>query len=926
MQKILIGLLASVAFLLAPALLQAQSYSVLSGRVLNQKNEAVPGASVGISGINKKVAADVEGRFSVRLENGKKYTLTVSAVGFKTKEVDEVEVSLDGDNNVTILMEVAAKEMGEVVIRSTARKENTTGLLNFQRNNTSLSSGLSADFIRRTPDKNTGEVLRRVSGASIQDNKFVIVRGLSDRYNQALINGAQLPSSEPDKKAFSFDVIPSQLIDNIIINKTATPDLTGEFAGGLVQINTKDIPATDILSVGISFGFNTQSVFSNFISAPRPTEAWLGFDDGSRNIPHSFPNRNDYATKNQAERGQESLKLSSNGYREISTTALPVQSYNLTYGIGRKLKKGNSIGLVTGVTYRNSQLLYNVERRVYDYPGFLERNFTDAQNRFNTNLGVLLNLSYSSKKTKVSFKNLFNQFYDDNYYKRTGANLLDGQDINFRSIFLNNRSLYTSQLELDQQLTKTGIKLKLNGNFSYNFKSQPDLRTISYIRSSGTNDPFGLVQDETGRFFSNLYDYGFGGGGSIHIPFKLFGHSQTLKAGGSTLIRIRDFQSRNFRYRLDDNVNANLLFLPFDQIFKPDNIAPGKFFYSDETQNEDKYFGVSVINAGYAMFDNKFSDKLRVVWGVRAENFQQFLTTVRSDLKRVIVNTEQLDFLPSLNISYNISAKHVVRIAGYRTLARPEFREIAPFSFYDYEQNYAVSGDTTLRRSDIWNADLRYEWYPKAGEGISAAIFYKNFNNPIELRALAAGSIRRYQFQNAGEAKIYGLEVEARKNLEFIAAQLKEFSLFSNITILQSSVGLTGVGTGGVTQSFTRPLQGQSPYLLNFGLQYASKKGNINSTLLYNRIGERLSLVGGKDQKLYDIYERPRDLVDFQLGIKVLNKKGEIRLNISDIFNQPFYFYENINEQKSFQNGVDRMWNSFRPGTTYTLGFTYDFK
>ena len=238
----------------------------LNGRVLNQKNEPVAGASISVSDISRSFAADIEGRFVISLEAGKKYTFTVTAVGYQTKAVDEVEAkTTELDNTITILLNVAAKEGTEIVIRSTARRENTSGLLSFQRNNTSLSSGLSADFIRRTPDKNTGEVLKRVSGASIQDNKFVIVRGLSDRYNQALINGAQLPSSEPDKKAFSFDVIPSQLIDNIVINKTATPDLTGEFAGGLVQVVTKDIHSNNQLIIGISQGFNKQSAFKDFV-------------------------------------------------------------------------------------------------------------------------------------------------------------------------------------------------------------------------------------------------------------------------------------------------------------------------------------------------------------------------------------------------------------------------------------------------------------------------------------------------------------------------------------------------------------------------------------------------------------------------------------------------------------------------------------
>ncbi|TWI81301.1 outer membrane receptor protein involved in Fe transport [Lacibacter cauensis] len=925
MQRNFKGLLLTLFTLVLVAFSATAQTSRLNGRVLNQKNEPVAGASITVNEISKSIAADIEGRFSVNLEQGKKYTLTVTAVGYQTKMVDEVEVKNNIEENViTILLTVAAKEGTEIVIRSTARKENTSGLLSFQRNNTSLSSGLSADFIRRTPDKNTGEVLKRVSGASIQDNKFVIVRGLSDRYNQALINGAQLPSSEPDKKAFSFDVIPSQLIDNIIINKTATPDLTGEFAGGLVQIQTKDVPTKDILSIGINLGYNTQSTFKDFVTNQRETSDWFGFDNGRRNLPEGFLSRNQYAKLGDDAKAEQSKLFRSDVFNERKITAAPIQSYNLTYGKGYKFSNGNSFGFITGLTYRNAQNIYDVNRNINDFVGTVERSFTDHQNRFSTSVGAVANVAFTSRKLKVAFKNLYNQLYDDNYYVRSGKNLLDGQDINFRSSYLNQRSLLSSQLEAEQQLSKSGIKLKLNGNFSYNIKAQPDLRTVSYLRSTGTNNPFSLVTDETGRFFSNLKDFSYGGGGTLTVPFTLADEKQTFKAGGGTLIRIRDFQSRNFRYRLDDNTNSSLLTLPFNEVFKQQYIGNGQFVYADETQNEDKYFGVSIINNGYAMFDNKFSDKIRLVWGARVENFQQFLTTVRSDLKRVIVNTSKWDILPSLNVSYSLKDKQQIRLAGYRTVARPEFREIAPFSFYDYEQNYAVSGDTTLRRSNIWNADLRYEWYPKASEGVSVAVFYKHFADPIELRALAAGSVRRYQFQNAGEAKTYGFEVEVRKGLGFIAPKLDVLNIFTNVTVLSSAVQLSGVGANGQAQSFNRPLQGQSPYLVNVGLQFNDKKGKVNASLLYNRIGQRLALAGGKDQLIYDIYERPRDLVDFQISTKVLKNKGELRLAVSDIFNQPFFFYENIDAKNKFTRGTDRLWNSYTPGTTFTIGFTYD--
>lgn len=900
----------------------------LSGKVLNSKNEPVAGVSVKLINTTGGTTTDVEGRYVLTLSPGKKYELEFSAIGYTSKLVNDIEVGQALDNELNIVLEIAPKNIEGVVVRATSRRqESTAALLSFQKNNISLSSGLAADFIRRTPDKNTGEILKRVSGASIQDNKFVIVRGLSDRYNAAQINSAPFPSTEPDKKAFSFDVIPAVLIDNIIINKTATPELSGEFAGGLVQINTKDIPTKDILNVGVSFGFNTNSAFKDFISNKRGSTDRLGFDDGDRDLPTGIPSTAaGYNGKNVIGRAALSKLFRSDVYPEVNSKAGPIQTYNITYGLGRKLKNGGSFGLVAGIIYRSSKLKYSVDRLIGEKEfSAVNRQFNDQQNKYAVNIGSVLNFTYLLRNTKISFKNLVNQAYEDNYYIRTGNDYDRQVDVNFRSSFLNQRTLYTGQLEGEQQLTKSGIKLKLNGNFAYNWKTQPDLRTTSYFKSMGSADPFRLSFDESGRFFSDLKDYSYGGGGQLIVPFTLGKEKQTMKAGGSTLIRIRDFRSRNFRWEAESSSADNLKSLPFDQIFQPQNISEEGFLLEEITQLEDKYFGVSIVNAGYLMFDNKLSEKIRVIWGARAENFQQVLTAKRSDLKRILVDTDKWDVLPSVNFVFNLNPKNILRVSGSQTLARPEFREIAPFSFFDFEQNYAVSGDTTLTRSQIYNADVRYEWYPKAGESISLGVFYKKFNDPIELRARNSNP-RRYSYQNADKASTYGVELEVRKGLDFIGQSFENFSVFSNLTYISSKVELKTLTSGGQNVSVDRPLQGQSPYLINLGLQYANKNADLSGTLLYNRVGQRIILVGDvANFGLYDIYERPRDQVDFQLSKKILKKRGEIKLNISDILNQKYYFYDNIDSKKSFKNGTDRLFYSYKPGATYTIGFSYDF-
>jgi hypothetical protein len=903
----------------------------VSGKVINTKNEPVAGASIIIEELKRTVVANLDGQFDITIEAGKKYTFTVSSVGYNTKVVSDIEIGVNADNTVTIVLEPQSKNSEAIVIRSTRRQESTVALLTFQRTNTALSSGLAADFIRRTPDKNTGEVLKRVSGAAIQDNKFVIVRGLSDRYNSAMLNSALLPSSEPDKKAFSFDMFPAALIDNIVINKTATPEFTGEFSGGLVQVNTKDIPSKDVITVGFGLGYNNQSTFRDFTSNRRNKYDWLGFDDGTRNIPDSFPataqiyralGKDAAGLNKQIELTQQ---FRGDVYVPVTVKAAPIKTFNFTYAQNHKLKNGANLGTLVAINYRNSMLIYDVEKAFYEADGSPVFNYTDKQNRYQTNLGGIINIAWVKGKNKIAFKNLFNQLYEDNYYTREGFNTNRRNDIQFYSSYLNQRSLFSSQLEGEHQLTARGIKFKWNGNAGLNWKRQPDLRSALYARAIDTDEPFEIDPDDTRRFYSDLKDYSAGGGGQFIIPMNWGGKDkQTLKFGGSTLARMRDFRSRIFRYNIT-NFNsfvASNAFKPIDRAFFYDNMGNSGYILEEFTNNSDRYFGLSVLNAAYGMMDNKFGD-FRVIWGLRAENFQQLLTSKEQTGNRSVRLTEKWDFLPSINVLLNVGDKQNLRASASRTVARPEFRELAEFAFFDYEMNYGVKGDSALRRTSILNYDLRYEIYPKAGEAITFGAFYKEFTDPIEFR-LDPGSnadTRRYFYQNALSAKTLGFEIELRKGLEFISPALKPLSLFGNYTYLRSEVVFNDLSADSKTIKADRPLQGQSPYLINAGLQYTSDM--FNASVLYNRVGQRLTLVG--NEEFPNVYERPRNQVDIQLSKKVLDGQGEIRINFQDILNNAFYFYENVNENTGFQEGVDRLFNSYKQGSTITVGFTYDF-
>lgn len=927
----------SLLFIMCFGILNAQQPTRLSGKIINAKNEAIAGATVEVVGAGKSQAANVEGRFSITLEPGKKYTLIVSNVGYDTKMLEDVEVKAGTDNDIQIVLEVSNATLSEVVVKTSVKKESTSALINFQRNNTAVSSGVAADFIKKTPDRNTGEVLKRVSGASIQDNKYVVVRGLGDRYNAAIINGAQMPSSEPDRKTFSFDIIPSSVIDNIVINKTATPDLPGEFAGGLVQVTTKDVPTRNFLNVGVSFGYNTNSTFRDFVSNERGKFDWIGFDDGRRDLPKGFPTTaQEYrALGNEVGGTQKQLDLTrsfrNDVYRQDNSRTAPIQTYQIAYGAGKRLKNDAQLGAVFSLIYRNAKMLYDVERAQYEQAGNAIFNYVDEQNRYSTTVGAMANIAYVKGRHKFAFKNLYNRFFEDNYYTRSGVNNNRLQDIRLWSSFLNQRSLYSTQLEGEHQLTTSGIKFKWNANYALNMKQQPDLRTSLYVNPIGGADRFEVDPDDTRRFFSQLQDHSAGAGGFFTVPFNLMGEKQTFKAGGSVLLRFRDFKSRIFRYVpfSGSNFNTELNFLPYDQIFDSKNISESGFVLDEFTNNEDKYFGISALDAGYAMFDTKFSDRVRLVWGLRVEFFEQFLRTKDRSAEQVVINNEQWDVLPSANLTFSINRDNNIRASISKTVSRPEFREIAPFQFYDYESNYGVSGAPSLESADIYNADLRYEWYPAPGEALTLGGFYKRFVKPIEFR-LDPGSNadrRLYFYQNAKDADTYGVEFELRKNFSFLNPNsdfFQNLAFFGNLTYIFSQVRFSDQVLG-KDVSADRPIQGQSPYLINGGFQYSAEKSGLSASLLYNRVGQRLSLVGNNALGFPDIYENPRDLIDFQLAKKVANKRGEIKLTISDILNQKIMLYENVDTDKIYKKGTDRVFSSFTPGSTITLGFTYDF-
>ncbi|WP_231425025.1 TonB-dependent receptor [Pedobacter sp. Leaf250] len=903
----------------------------ISGTVTDKKTgETLIGVSVKIKGTNKGLSTDVDGKYLLQnLANGK-YTLEFSYVGYQSKEVSDIEVKSPATTSLNVILsEASGQNLGEVVVKASFRQESVNSLYAKQKNSAVVSDGVSSDQIRKSPDRTTSDVLKRVSGATVQDNKFVVIRGLSDRYNNAMLDGASLPSTEPNRKAFSFDIVPSNLVDNLVISKTATPDLPADFTGGSIQISTKDIPDNNFISFGVGAGYNTESTFKDFKSGQRNISDYFGFDNGDRALPASFPSRanfNNGLTPAQQTAGMKALPRNWNIY---NNTALPTQNYQFTLGRVKNFKdNGNRFGALFSLTYRNAQTINNDVIRDY-----VNVDYHDNIYRFSTSLGALANFAYTYGKSKITFKNIYNRNYDDSYLTRTGFNFDRNRDTRYFAFDLMQKSLFKSTVEGNHGLGENNSKINWSVSYANILNDQPDQKKVSYQRNPADigSDNYayvastGTLSKENSTLFSKLNENNYSGGVNYSLPFKMLGQLATFKTGLSSIYRDRTFDARFVGLRANTAAeNADEISKrPLSTLYGTDAINSGAYFLDDISGDADAYTASSITNAGYLMLNNKFGEKSRLVWGLRVEQFN-----VKLDAKipspQTSVDDNYVDFLPSANYTYSLTPKINLRASYYRTLARPEFRELASTAIYDYELLSLQQGNPNLKEAKIDNADVRFEFYPQAGQIISVSGFYKKFHGAIESYNQDSGSSRIVTYINSDNVNVYGIEFEFRKSLDFISNTdfMKKTTFYTNLSLIKSKVEINNSGINLLRTS--RPMVGQAPYIINAGLQHSFLNDRLNFNALYNKVGRRLVVAGGV--LFPEIWEVPRDVIDLQLSLKVIKNKGEIKFNAGDILNQRItqYYDRDLND-KYDRATTDETIASYKPGSNYSLSFSYTF-
>jgi hypothetical protein len=703
------------------------------------------------------------------------------------------------------------KKLDNITVTSVTKKESSVAVMNIIRNSSVVSDGLSIEFIKKTPDRTVGDALKRINGVTIQNDKFVLVRGLADRYNLALLNKTILPSTEPDRRAFSFDIIPSSLVDNIIIAKSAAANLPGDFAGGIVQITTKDV-SSNFFSLSTGLGYGTVSTFQKF--------KLVGYTP----FPQSFPSTYLFRIGSNGDKRAYTRLVNSPQVQTISS----VPNTNNSFSFGLKKNKWNA---VFSSVYRTTYSINYTDRQDYQSSTELAYKYKDTSYSATQLLSGLANITYIGKN-KYSLKTLFNHQIEQLYLTRNGENYDNVQDVKSNASNHIVKTVVNSQFE--------GKIKTLDFNLGYNLmlRDQPDYRVNPITRSLKTNEPYSVAWRDTYRFWSVMNENSFNGGMN-----KAFNN---VKVGANYLKKIRNFQARIFRYEATDMLN-------------------------EITNNTDRYKADFDLATTYAMYDNDFG-KWKLNAGLRSEYNLFNVNTADFSGQKVNVNREYLDLLPSLNLSYNLD-KTKFRLSTSKTLARPEFREVANFAYYDFVRNAQILGNSKLEKSNIYNLDLKYEYYPKSGENISIGVFGKNFIKPIE-QIVADGSVPSnllLTFLNPKSANVYGIELEVRKKIN------TWLDVYANTALTNSEVKVNGT---------KRQLQGQSNYVLNSGFNFHKNNNTFNIT--YNRVGDRISAVGF--QGYSDIFENSRNIFDIVYLRKI--KKAEIKISVSDLLAQPSIYYQ----------------------------------
>ena len=876
-----------------PSATSAQDTGRLVGRVVDaQTGQPLANVQVYSTGPSEGAIGSLtslDGRYVLRNVPAGFHEITAQMIGYGTKVVTDVEVPRGETATLDIALDQQAITLEAITVTSTIERSSTTALLSERRTAVVVSDAIGGEQISRSPDGDAAAALKRVPGLSVVDGKYAYVRGLGERYSATTLNGAPLASPEPDKKVIPLDVFPSGLLESIVTSKSYSPDQPGDYAGGLVQLRTRDFPANRILSVNASGGWNSVASFQDRLDYGGGGLDFLAFDDGTRDLPASIPRDQRVSSATFPAQDLQSMGRAFQGDWGPTPRRTPLNgSFGVSFGDDYDLGESQRAGFIASANYSSDHSVRtDVAERVLTTSGAADpsADYTGEISDHSVTLGGLLNATYQpSQSDQVKFATIYSHTASD------VSRVLSGFNLDANTNLWNSRIQYLEQTLLNSQLEGSHLlgllgdaMVHWRGAYTRASRYEPSTREALYREFNGT-----LVWDDfiqSGSVFhQDMVDDGFNGGASLQLPFELFDAGAQIAMGASFERKDRAAYSRRFRFRPQPGglIDSQVRTLTPNELFGAPGayIDPNGFVIQEATFRTDNYDAVQNVDGGYVMLDLEPLGGLRLSGGARIERSLQTVTPEdlwETGLPAVEgANLETTEVLPAINATLALGERVNVRASASKTLARAQLRELAPFSFADYAGGYLVVGNPTLEGTRISNFDLRFEWFRTAQSVFAISAFYKEFEGPIEVAVLPSTELIRTWVNGEGGDN-YGIEIELRSSLELLTSALADISFNGNLTLVESQVRTGSVvdiylpGTGHsqlAAEPKERGLQGQSPYVVNLGLTWAPVTGP-SATVLFNRFGERIDAVS--PAALPDIYEEARSQLDVVVEWPVAN-------------------------------------------------------
>ncbi len=882
---------------------------IITGKVIDKNTgENLIGASLTLLNVKpvQGTVTDYNGNFCLKNIPDGKYSLQVKFISYHTLLLNNIVVKKAKPINMSIALQRIDKNIEKVIVSANALRNTDVAVLSKQKKSLSILNGISSESIYRMGDEDAASALKRVSGISVESGKYIFVRGLSDRYSKITLNGAEIPGLDPNKNTVQLDLFSSNIIDNIVVQKTFSPDLPASFAGGYVNIATKSFPDKFIMQISASEGYNRNAnLRQDFLLYTKGSKDWLGYDDGGRAIPKD------------AIAGVPFLYVNNNKLDKISASfnkiMIPSQIHsflnqNYAFSLGNQIKYAkHTVGFILDLTYSSKYKFYNDGKYSrYNLVGNAQTGIMNPLVLENEIYGqqeiitsALLGISYKfDTYNKIGLIVMRNGAGLSSARKRQGSKPEDNLFMLENTLAYQQRNFISSQIYGSNAFGKS--KIKWISSLTKSRLYEPDLRFFNYdSTSNGKYEISYSAYPAPARFYRDLNELNFDNKIHLIFPFEKF----KLKFGFSYIFKDRNSQSRKFdilSQGLPFNGNVND-YLNKQNIGQNADAVYGVFYQNDPlTDKYNSYIAHETIAALYAMTMFKLNSKTDIQTGIRYEYDYTFIQNMIEAYQPKFVSAEKsypFDFLPALNITYHLSSTMNLRFAASRTLARPAFREIAPYAYYDFKEGWRVVGNPDLKRTLIDNLDFRWEKFMKNAQILAISLFMKYFSKPIELIDDPRANNPELHYVNADNSVLYGAEIELHKNLDFV--NLKDLSIGTNMTYLKSKVKYVENYGNSSNEDFNvqRPMYGQAPWVINAFVNYDNKQLGISSNLGFNIDGPKLAIV--TKGQTPDVYEQPVALLNWNLQ-KTLLQKLILRFSVSNLLNSNYAKTYTFNDKKYF--------------------------